>query len=58
MGQRMDFRSLKDIEEALTDSGEILKTSCQKKDENLNLVDDFIVEEKKIKMTSGTLLGR
>ena len=51
MGQRMAFKSLKDIEEALTDSAEILEPSPHKKDENLNEVaDDFIGENKKRKL--------
>ena len=51
MGQIMAFKSLKDIEEALTDSGESLEPSPIKKDENLNEVaDDFIGEDKKRKL--------
>ena len=47
MVQRMAFKSIKDIEEALT----ILEHSPNKIDENLNEVaDDFIVEDKKRKL--------
>ena len=49
MGQGMAFRSIKDIEEALDDSGKVSEPSHQNKDENLNVVDDFFVEDKKIK---------